>query len=155
MTTNTVRLHRVLRTIPEKVYKAFLNPEALVKWLPPHGFTAKVHQLDAKVGGQHRMSFTNFSTGNTHFFGGTYLELVEDSGAGETFADVAELQGVMRRIVADPERRAAMASAAYSRFRSFYSEEAVVPQYLALVQRLLRRGAPAPVLPERDAPVLA
>ena len=86
---------------------------------------------------------------------GTYLELVEDSGAGETFADVAELQGVMRRIVADPERRAAMASAAYSRYRSFYSEEAVVPQYLALVQRLLRRGTPVPVLPERDAPVLA
>jgi glycosyltransferase involved in cell wall biosynthesis len=86
---------------------------------------------------------------------GTYLELVEHSGAGETFADVAELHDVMRRFVADPERRAAMAGAAYARFRSFYSEEAVVPQYLALVQRLLPRGTHAPALPERDAPVHA
>jgi uncharacterized protein YndB with AHSA1/START domain len=73
---NTIRLHRVLRSTPEKVYKAFLNPEAMVKWLPPNGFTAKVHSMDAKVGGGHKMSFTNFSTGNSHSFGGTYLELV-------------------------------------------------------------------------------
>jgi uncharacterized protein YndB with AHSA1/START domain len=73
---NTIRLHRVLHTKPEKVYKAFLDPDAMVKWLPPNGFTAKVHQMDAKVGGVHRMSFTNFSTGNGHSFGGKYLELV-------------------------------------------------------------------------------
>lgn len=73
---STVQLHRVLRATPERVYRAFLDPDALVKWLPPHGFTAKVHQLDARVGGVHKMSFTNFSTGNSHSFGGTYLELV-------------------------------------------------------------------------------
>jgi uncharacterized protein YndB with AHSA1/START domain len=73
--TNTIRLHRVLRAKPERVYRAFLDPDALVKWLPPHGFTAKVHQLDAKVGGAYRMSFTNFNTGKSHSFGGTYLEL--------------------------------------------------------------------------------
>src|SRR5579862_8971188 len=73
---NTIRLHRVLHTKPEKVYKAFLDPDALSKWLPPNGFTGKVHQLEAKVGGVHRMSFTNFSTGNGHSFGGKYLELV-------------------------------------------------------------------------------
>lgn len=76
MATNTVRLHRILRAKPERVYRAFLDPEAMVKWLPPHGFTAKVHHLDAKVGGTYRMSFTNFSTGNGHSFGGSYLELV-------------------------------------------------------------------------------
>ncbi len=73
---NTIKLHRVLKTTPEKVYKAFLNAEAMAKWLPPHGFTCKVDQLDAKVGGTHKMSFTNFSTGNGHSFGGKYLELV-------------------------------------------------------------------------------
>ena len=76
MTTNTVRLHRVLRAKPERVYKAFLDADAIAKWLPPYGFTCKVHQLDAKVGGTHRMSFTNFSTGHAHSFGGEYLELV-------------------------------------------------------------------------------
>jgi len=76
MSTNTVRLHRVLRAKPERVYRAFLDPDAMVKWLPPHGFTGKVHQLDAKVGGTYRMSFTNFSTGHSHAFGGKYLELV-------------------------------------------------------------------------------
>ncbi len=75
MATNTVRLHRVLRAKPERVYRAFLDPDAMVKWLPPHGFTAKVHHMDAKVGGTFKMSFTNFSTGNGHSFGGTYLEL--------------------------------------------------------------------------------
>ena len=76
MTDNTVRLHRVLRAKPEKVYRAFLEAEAVARWLPPNGFTCKVDQLDAKVGGEFRMSFRNFSTGNGHSFGGTYLELV-------------------------------------------------------------------------------
>ncbi len=76
MPTNTIRLHRVLRAAPEKVYRAFLNPEAMAKWLPPNGFTGKVHQLEAKVGGTHKMSFTNFSTGQSHSFGGKYVELV-------------------------------------------------------------------------------
>jgi uncharacterized protein YndB with AHSA1/START domain len=75
-TTNTVRLHRVLRAKPERVYKAFLDPDAMAKWLPPYGYTCKVHQLEAKVGGTYRMSFTNFGTGNGHSFGGEYLELV-------------------------------------------------------------------------------
>ena len=72
---NTIRLHRVLHTTPEKVYRAFLEAEARVKWLPPNGFTAKVHHSDPKVGGSYKMSFTNFTTGNTHSFGGTYTEL--------------------------------------------------------------------------------
>ncbi len=75
MATNTVRIHRVLRAAPDRVYRAFLDPDAMVKWLPPNGFTGKVHQMDAKVGGSHKMSFTNFSTGKSHSFGGTYLEL--------------------------------------------------------------------------------
>jgi uncharacterized protein YndB with AHSA1/START domain len=74
-TTNTVRLHRVLRAPPARVYKAFLDPSAMEKWMPPHGFTGKVHSIDAKVGGGYRMSFTNFGTGQSHSFGGTYLEL--------------------------------------------------------------------------------
>jgi len=73
--TGTVRLHRVLRAKPERVYKAFLDAEALAKWLPPYGFTCKVHQIDAKVGGTYKMSFTNFGSGNAHSFGGKYLEL--------------------------------------------------------------------------------
>ena len=76
MSTSTIRLHRVLRAPPERTYRAFLNAEALSKWLPPNGFTCKVHQLDAKVGGTHKASFTNFTTGHSHSFGGTYLELV-------------------------------------------------------------------------------
>lgn len=76
MATNTIRLHRVLRASPEKVYRAFIDPDAIVKWLPPHGFTAKVHHLEARVGGTYRMSFTNFSTGHGNSFGGEYLELV-------------------------------------------------------------------------------
>ncbi|HME95560.1 MAG TPA: SRPBCC family protein [Methylomirabilota bacterium] len=76
MPTGTVRLHRVLRTTPEKVYRAFLDPDAMVKWLPPHGFTGKVHHLDATVGGTFKMSFTNFTSGHGHTFGGEYLELV-------------------------------------------------------------------------------
>lgn len=76
MTTGTVRFHRVLRAKPERVYRAFLDADAMSKWFPPYGFTCKVHQLDAKVGGSYRMSFTNFSTGNAQSFGGDYLELV-------------------------------------------------------------------------------
>jgi len=76
---NTVRLHRVLRTTPEKLYRAFLEPDALVKWMPPHGFTATVHKLDARVGGGFHMAFKNFGTGRGHSFGGQYLELVPHS----------------------------------------------------------------------------
>ena len=76
MSKNTVRLHRVIRAPAARVYRAFLDPDALAKWMPPYGFTGKVHQIDATVGGSYRMSFTNFSTGQTHAFGGTYLELV-------------------------------------------------------------------------------
>jgi uncharacterized protein YndB with AHSA1/START domain len=75
MAGNTIRLHRVLRATPERVYRAFLDPDAMVKWLPPNGFTAKYHQADVKVGGSYRMSFTNFTTGKSHSFGGRYLEL--------------------------------------------------------------------------------
>ena len=73
---STVRFHRVLRAAPERVYRAFLDPDAVVKWLPPNGFTAKVHHLDARVGGTYRMSFTNFTSGKSHSFGGAYLDLV-------------------------------------------------------------------------------
>jgi uncharacterized protein YndB with AHSA1/START domain len=76
MTSSTVRFHRVLRTTSEKVFRAFVEPDAYARWLPPNGFTAKVHQMDAKVGGTYKMSFTNFTTGHGHSFGGTYLELV-------------------------------------------------------------------------------
>jgi uncharacterized protein YndB with AHSA1/START domain len=75
-TTNTIRLHRVLRTAPEKIYRAFLEPDALAKWIPPNGFTCKVQHMDANVGGSYQASFTNFTTGKSHSFGGTYLELV-------------------------------------------------------------------------------
>lgn len=72
----TVQLHRVLKAPPERIYRAFLDPAALCKWLPPHGFTATLHSMDARVGGGHRMSFTNFTTGSSHSFGGTYVELL-------------------------------------------------------------------------------
>src|SRR5437660_12045951 len=75
MEANTARLHRVIRATPEKIYKAFLEADAMAKWLPPNGFTCKVHHLDAKVGGSYKMTFTNFTTGKSHSFGGTYLEL--------------------------------------------------------------------------------
>ena len=78
MTTSTVQFHRVLRAPPERVYRAFLDAEAMAKWLPPNGFTARVHSMDAKVGGSWRMSFTNFTTSHSMSFGGTYLELVKD-----------------------------------------------------------------------------
>lgn len=73
--TRTITLHRVMRAPPERIYRAFLEPDALAKWIPPHGFTCKVHSMDARVGGGHRMSFTNFSTGHSHSFGGRYIEL--------------------------------------------------------------------------------
>src|ERR1041385_3831945 len=76
MATNTVRLHRVLKSTPERVYRAFLDADAMATWLPPNGFTGKVHEIDAVLGGTYKMSFTNFSTGNSHSFGGKYLELV-------------------------------------------------------------------------------
>jgi len=75
-TANTIRLHRVLRATPERIYRAFLDADAMAKWLPPNGFTGKVHQVEAKVGGTYKMSFTNFATGHSHSFGGEYLELV-------------------------------------------------------------------------------
>ena len=76
MSTGTVRFHRLLRAPPERIYRAFLDPDAMAKWLPPNGFTGKVHHLKAEVGGSYRMSFTNFTTGHSHSFGGEYLELV-------------------------------------------------------------------------------
>jgi len=97
---NTVRFHRVLKATPERVYRAFLDPDAMTKWLPPHGFTGKVHQVDARVGGTYKMSFTNFSTGKSHSFGGTYLELVpnERISYSDKFDDPA-LPGEMRTTV--------------------------------------------------------
>jgi uncharacterized protein YndB with AHSA1/START domain len=76
MSTNAIRLHRVLKAPPEKVYRAFVDADAMASWLPPYGFTCRVHKLEAKVGGEHRMSFTNFTTGHGHEFGGKYLEMV-------------------------------------------------------------------------------
>jgi uncharacterized protein YndB with AHSA1/START domain len=78
MSTNTIRLHRVVRSTPERIYRAFLDADAMAKWLPPNGFTGKVHHLEAKVGGTFKMSFTNFTSGSSHSFGGEYLELTPD-----------------------------------------------------------------------------
>lgn len=100
MATNTVTLHRVLRATPDRVYRAFLDPDAMVKWLPPHGFTGKVHHLDATVGGTYRMSFTNFSTGHSHSFGGKYLELVPNERIRHTDAfDDPNLPGEMETTI--------------------------------------------------------
>src|SRR3954452_156838 len=100
MPDNTVRLHRVLRTTPEKVYRAFLDADAMSKWLPPHGFTGKVHQLDARVGGTYRMSFTNFSTGHAHSFGGTFVELAPNERIRHTDKfDDANLPGEMQTTI--------------------------------------------------------
>jgi uncharacterized protein YndB with AHSA1/START domain len=94
---NTVRLHRVLATKPEKVYRAFIEADAMAKWLPPNGFACTVHQLDAKVGGTHRMSFRNFTTGKSHSFGGQYLELVSGERLRYTDKfDDANLPGEMQ-----------------------------------------------------------
>ena len=93
---NTVRLHRVLRAPPERIYRAFLDADAMAKWLPPHGFTGKVHEINAKVGGKYRMSFTNFSNGQSHSFGGEYLELVPNERIKHTDVfDNPHLPGVM------------------------------------------------------------
>jgi uncharacterized protein YndB with AHSA1/START domain len=100
MATNTVRLHRVLRATPARVYRAFLDADAMAKWLPPHGFTGKVHHVDAKVGGTYRMSFTNLSTGQSHSFGGKYLELVPNERIRHTDAfDDPNLPGEMQTTV--------------------------------------------------------
>lgn len=100
MSTNTIRLHRVLRAPAERIYRAFLDPDALVKWLPPNGFTGKVHHIDAKVGGTCRMSFTNFSNCQSHSFGGEYLELVPHERIRYTDQfDDPNLPGVMQTTV--------------------------------------------------------
>ena len=97
---NTVRLHRVVRAPAERIYRAFLDADAVVKWLPPHGFTGKVHALDAKVGGSYRMSFTNFSNNQSHTFGGEYLELAPGERLRYTgHFDNAHLPGVMQTTV--------------------------------------------------------
>lgn len=100
MSTSTIRLHRVLRATPERVYRAFLDPDAMAKWLPPHGFTGKVHHLDARVGGTYKMSFTNFSTGHSHDFGGAFLELVPNERIKHTDTfDDPNLPGEMRTTI--------------------------------------------------------
>ena len=97
MAGNTVRLHRVLRAPPERIYRAFLDADAMVKWLPPHGFTGKLHELDARVGGRYRMSFTNLGTGQGHSFGGEYLELVPNERIRHTDQfDDPNLPGTMQ-----------------------------------------------------------
>ena len=98
--TSTVRLHRVLRATPEKIYRAFLDADAMAKWLPPNGFTGRVHHVDAKVGGTFKMSFTNFTTGNSHSFGGSYLELKPHERIVHTDKfDNPHLQGEMRTTI--------------------------------------------------------
>ncbi len=100
MSSNTVKLLRVLRAPPERVYRAFLDADAMVKWLPPHGFTGKVHHLDAKVGGTYKMSFTNFSTGQSQSFGGVYLELIPNKRIRNTDKfDDPNLPGEMQTTV--------------------------------------------------------
>ena len=100
MSVNTVRLHRVLRAPPERIYRAFLDADAMVKWLPPNGFTGKVHHLNPEVGGTYRMSFTNFTTGHSHSFGGEYLELVPNERIRHTDKfDDPGLPGEMRTTV--------------------------------------------------------
>lgn len=96
----TVKLHRVFKCKPERVYKAFIDAEAMAKWLPPNGFTGKVHEMDARVGGRYRMSFTNFSSGKSHAFGGEYLEIVENEKLrySDKFED-ANLPGEMETTV--------------------------------------------------------
>lgn len=97
---NSVRFHRVLRATPERIYRAFLDADAMVKWLPPHGFTGKVHHIDARVGGTYKMSFTNFSTGSSHSFGGEYLELVPNERIRHTDKfDDANLPGEMQTTI--------------------------------------------------------
>src|SRR5687767_4538617 len=100
MSTNTVRLHRVLRAPAERVYRAFLDPDAMAKWLPPNGFTGRVHHIDAKVGGTYRMSFTSFGSGQSHSFGGEFLELVPNERIRHTDTfDDPNLAGKMHTTV--------------------------------------------------------
>jgi uncharacterized protein YndB with AHSA1/START domain len=100
MTTGTVKFHRVLRAPPEKIYRAFLNADAMARWLPPDGFTGKVYQLDAKISGEYKMSFTNFTTTNSHSFGGTFLELVPHERISYTAKfDGGNLPGEMKTTV--------------------------------------------------------
>lgn len=100
MANNTVRLHRVLRAKPERVFRAFIDPDAMAKWLPPYGFTGKVHEMDARVGGRYRMSFTNFTNGKSHAFGGEFLELVPGERIRYTDAfDDPNLPGLMQTTV--------------------------------------------------------
>jgi uncharacterized protein YndB with AHSA1/START domain len=100
MPTNTITLHRVLRATPEKVYRAFLDPDAMAKWLPPNGFTGKVHQMDARVGGSYKMSFTNFTTGQSHAFGGEFIELTPNERIRYTDRfDDPNLPGVIQTTV--------------------------------------------------------
>jgi uncharacterized protein YndB with AHSA1/START domain len=97
---STVRLHRVLRAPADRIYRAFLDPDAMAKWLPPHGFTGKVHSMDARVGGSYKMSFTNFSSGTSHSFGGKYLELVPNERIVNTdLFDDPNLPGTMKTTV--------------------------------------------------------
>ncbi|MFT3897755.1 MAG: SRPBCC family protein [Thermomonas sp.] len=98
--SGTVKFHRVLTAPASRIYRAFLDPDAMAKWLPPHGFTGKVHEMDARVGGRYRMSFTNFSSGNSHSFGGEYLELVQDEriAYSDRFDD-PNLPGEMRTTI--------------------------------------------------------
>jgi uncharacterized protein YndB with AHSA1/START domain len=100
MSTHTIRLHRVFRATPERIYRAFIDGEAMIKWLPPNGFTGRIHALDAKVGGTYKMSFTNFSSGLSHSFGGEYLELVPNERIRhtDTFDDPG-LPGTMRTTI--------------------------------------------------------
>jgi len=101
MSTNSVKFHRVIRATPERIYRAFLDADALAKWLPPNGFTGKVHHIDAKVGGSYKMSFTNFTTGHAHSFGGDYLELVPHERIRYTGKfDDANLPGQMQTTIA-------------------------------------------------------
>lgn len=96
MATSTIRLHRVLRAPPERIYRAFLDADAMAKWLPPNGFTGRVHHLDAKVGGTYKMSFTNFTTGKSESFGGSYLELIPNERIRHTDSfDAPNLPGEM------------------------------------------------------------
>jgi uncharacterized protein YndB with AHSA1/START domain len=100
MSTNRVQLHRVIRATPERIYRAFLDADAWAKWLPPHGFTGKVHLLEPKVGGKYKMSFTNFTTGHSHSFGGEYLELIPNQKLRYTAAfDDPNLPGTMQTTV--------------------------------------------------------
>ena len=100
MPANTVKLHRVLKSTPDRVYRAFLDPDAMAKWLPPHGFTGKVHSIEARVGGSYKMSFKNFTTGESHSFGGKYLELVPNERIRHTDRfDDPNLPGEMQTTV--------------------------------------------------------